>query len=69
MAKVTSVATPSSGLQANTTPAAVATPLPPLKAKNTGQTWPTKAARPVAATVRSPQPKRSASTSATTTGT
>ena len=42
---------PSQGLSASSTPAAVATPLPPLKRKNTGHRWPTNAASPTKATV------------------
>ena len=42
-----SVARPSQGLSASSTPAAVATPLPPWKRKKTGQRCPSKAASPV----------------------
>ena len=51
---------PASGLSASSTPAAVATPLPPLKRKNTGHRWPRNAASPTSATVPSPRPKRGA---------
>ena len=44
--QVASVATPRTGFSPKMTPAAVATPLPPLKRKNTGQRCPRKAARP-----------------------
>ena len=40
----------------NSTPTAVATPLPPLKRKNTGYRWPTNAASPTSAKVAWPSP-------------
>ena len=49
MAKVTSVASANNGSNASSTPTAVATPLPPLKAKNTGYRWPKNAASPASA--------------------
>ena len=54
--QVSSVAAPSQGFSASSTPAAVATPLPPLKPKNSGHRWPTKAASPTKATAVSPRP-------------
>ena len=61
-------ARPSQGLKAMITPAAVATPLPPLKLKNTGNKWPRKAARPTSATVPSPKPQASPHHFTATTG-
>ena len=55
-------------ITASSTPAAVATPLPPWKRKNTGQRWPRKAAKPIRATVPSSQPMRGCSCTATATG-
>ena len=69
ISQVSSVARPSHGLSASSTPAAVATPLPPLKPKNTGHRWPTKAARPTQDTAVSPRPQRGPYTSASSTGT
>lgn len=42
-------AKPSHQLKPNSTPTDVATPLPPLKPKNTGNRWPKKAAKPTKA--------------------
>ena len=56
MSQVASVAAPSSGSMPNSAPAAVATPLPPLNLKNTGQRWPRKAASATPAIVHSPRP-------------
>ena len=55
--QVSAVASPSQPLMPNSTPSAVATPLPPSNLKNTGYRWPRKAARPTAATVPSPRPQ------------
>src|ERR1700760_792535 len=61
----TSTAQPRRQSKAISTPAAVATPLPPRKRSQTGKTCPTKAARPVAATTSSGTPAaRAASTTA-----
>ncbi len=47
------------------TPAAVATPLPPRKRSHTGNTWPTNAATPTMARISSEAPSnRAASTAA-----
>ena len=73
MSQVASVARPSQGLIASSTPTAVATPLPPLKWKYSGQRWPRKAPKPASAahhsTASSPRPKRCAAQRAASTGT
>ena len=69
IAKLASVAAPSIGLSAISTPAAVATPLPPWKRKNTGHRWPTKAASPTRAAVVSPRPNLGPNLSTSSTGT
>ena len=69
MTQVASAAMPSQGFNAISTPAAVATPLPPWKRKNTGHRWPRKAARPTKAAAVSPRPKRGPYSRHTSTGT
>ena len=56
ISQVTPVASPSQGAMPTSTPAAVATPLPPWKLKNTGYRWPRKAARPASAATPAPNP-------------
>ncbi|MNT43987.1 hypothetical protein D3C72_1804860 [compost metagenome] len=56
ISQVAPVASPSQGAMPTSTPAAVATPLPPWKLKNTGYRWPRKAARPASAATPSPSP-------------
>ena len=58
ISQVSATARPSQTLMPSSTPRAVATPLPPLKRKNTGYRWPRKAASATMATVPSPRPKR-----------
>ena len=69
MAKLSKVATARPGFSAISTPAAVATPLPPFRPKNTGYRWPRKAASPAKAAVPSPSPQRGPNTSTSSTGT
>lgn len=54
--QVSSTASPNQPLMPNSTPRAVATPLPPLNPKNTGNKWPTNAASAVRAKAHSPSP-------------
>src|ERR1700676_4083913 len=58
MNQVAAVARPSAGLIASRTPAAVATPLPPLNLKKTGYRWPRKTAIAASATALSSRPWR-----------
>ena len=69
ISQVASVASPSQGFQASNTPAAVATPLPPWKRKNTGHRWPMNAASPTSPCVPSPRPQRSPYNTTSNTGT
>ncbi len=58
MSQVSAVASPSTGWIASSTPAAVATPLPPWKRKNTGYRWPRNTASAAHATpISPPMPK------------
>ena len=65
--QITSRPSPSQGFSANSTPAAVATPLPPMNRKNTGYRWPRKTASATSAIVVSVYPCAGASHCASTT--
>ena len=54
---VSKVATPSAGWIASSTPAAVATPLPPWNLKNTGYKWPRNTAMAASAIAVLVQPE------------
>ncbi|VEB44895.1 Uncharacterised protein [Chromobacterium violaceum] len=54
--QVASAASASHGLMPNRMPTAVATPLPPLKPKNTGHMWPNSTASAHSAMPCSPRP-------------
>ena len=69
ISQVASVARPSQGFMPNSTPAAVATPLPPWKRKKTGHRWPRNAASPTSATVPSPRPCAAPNCATSQTGT
>jgi hypothetical protein len=69
ISQVSSVAAPSKGFSASSTPAAVATPLPPLKPKNSGHRWPTNAANPTKAAAASSSPQAGPNTRTSSTGT